>query len=124
MKIKLFLREIRVVPVIVEAESVEKAQELIREGDGEYLNDQSYPSALSVDDLLDNIFEDDAEIIPEKKLEDFKRGDAVTATPHNGDFEHEFMGTVTGFRIGTVQVTDMEGDTFDCYPFQLEKGWI
>jgi hypothetical protein len=117
MKIKLFLREIRVVPVVIEADSVEQAQELIREGDGEYLNDQSYPSSLSVDDLLDNIFEEDAEIINEIT---YNAGDPVTVK----SFGTEFTGTVIGYRDNLIDVRDFEGCVHTCMPNWIEKGWI
>ena len=53
----LHLREIRVVPVIIEAESLEEAKNLIFEGCGEYVTDKSYHSCLSFSDFSDNLFE-------------------------------------------------------------------
>lgn len=53
----LHLREIRVVPVEIQANSLEEAKELLREGEGDFQNDRNYPSNLSVDDILDNVFE-------------------------------------------------------------------
>ena len=58
----LHLREIRVVPVKVMATSLEEAEGMVREGDGEYLNDESYPSDLSADEYFDSIFEREAEV--------------------------------------------------------------
>lgn len=54
-----------------------------------------------------------------------KSGDTVIATPHEDDFSHEFEGTVTGTRKDTdgrilYAVVDGEGDTFECYDFQLK----
>lgn len=57
MKYKAFLREIRVVPVIIEADSVEQAEEKIREGDGEYLDAEAVGSELDASEHLPNLFE-------------------------------------------------------------------
>lgn len=62
----LHLREVRVVPVLIEAENLEEAKEILREGGGDYQNESSYPSDLSFIDLsnneLENGFEDGKEI--------------------------------------------------------------
>lgn len=62
LEITLYLRELRVVPVKIMAASVADAEAAILEGDGEYDNAAAYPSALAVSDILDNLFEQDAEI--------------------------------------------------------------
>ena len=53
----VYLREIRVVPVLIEAETIEEAEKFVLEGDGEYRNDESRPSDLSTSDYLENLFE-------------------------------------------------------------------
>lgn len=52
-KFRLYVREIRVVPVEIEAKSLEDAQEKVREGDGDYLNEQATHSDLSTEDYFD-----------------------------------------------------------------------
>lgn len=47
-------------------------------------------------------------------------GDEVRATPKNNDFAFEFVGHVTGFRNQHIQVTDQEGNCFECDSDQLE----
>lgn len=54
----LHQREIRVVPVTIQAESLEEAKEIAMEGGGDYSNDASTPSDLSFTDLCDNLFEE------------------------------------------------------------------
>jgi hypothetical protein len=62
LEITLYLREIRVVPVKVVAASVEEAEEMAREGDGEYLNDKAYHSDLSAGEYFETLFERDADV--------------------------------------------------------------
>ena len=62
-KYTVFLREIRVVPVIIEAESPEEAERLVKEGDGEYQNEKAYHSDLAADDYFDNSFEEPTKIM-------------------------------------------------------------
>ena len=50
----------------------------------------------------------------------FSIGSAVDATPKNGDFSHEFRGTVIGYKGEYIQVQDQDGDVFDCELYQLE----
>ena len=51
----------------------------------------------------------------------FRLGDTVNAEPKDGDFSHEFTGTVVGKHIvtGLIQVRDQDDDVFDCEPCQL-----
>jgi hypothetical protein len=62
-KYTVYLREIRVVPVVIEAESIEQAEELVKEGDGEYQNKKAYHSDLAADDYFDNSFEKPTKIM-------------------------------------------------------------
>jgi 5-methylthioribose kinase len=62
-KFKFFLREIKVVPVIVEAATLDEAEKMVRDGDGEYLDKDMDYSDLCADDYFDNIFEKDAEVL-------------------------------------------------------------
>ena len=64
-KFKMFLREIRVVPVIIEAETKEEAEAAVKQGDGEYLNEESSHSDLNADEYFDSIFEKEAEELTE-----------------------------------------------------------
>lgn len=59
-KITLFLREIRVVPVIVEAASVEDAEAIVREGDGDYQNEKAVHSDLDAGEYFDVFGENEA----------------------------------------------------------------
>lgn len=52
-------------------------------------------------------------------LNDFIVGDIVVVEPLQDDLFHEFSGHVTGFRDDFVQVTDGDGDTWDCLPEQV-----
>jgi hypothetical protein len=61
-KYTVYLREIRVVPVIIQAESVEQAEKLVLEGDGDYQNDKTTHSDLAADEWLDSMFEQKTEI--------------------------------------------------------------
>ena len=61
-KYTVYLREIRVVPVIVEAETPEEAESLVRQGDGDYQNEKSFYSDLSADEYFENLFEKKTEI--------------------------------------------------------------
>jgi hypothetical protein len=56
-------------------------------------------------------------------MSDFKVGGFVLVTPDKDDLaQHEFQGTVKGFRCGElITVEDQEGNCFDCYPDQLES---
>ena len=49
----------------------------------------------------------------------FPVGTTVNAKPYEGDFANSFTGTVTGYRNGLIQVTDQDGDVFECELFQL-----
>lgn len=62
-KYTVYLREIRVVPVIIEAESIEQAEELVKQGDGEYQNEKAYHSDLVADDYFNNSFEEPTKIM-------------------------------------------------------------
>ena len=62
-RFRLYVREIRVVPVEIEANSLEDAQEKWREGDGEYLIAQSRHSCLSTEDYFDIFGEREGEEI-------------------------------------------------------------
>lgn len=53
----LHLREIRVVPVEIQANSLQEAKELLMEGGGDYKNEGNYPSDLNLDEVLSNVFE-------------------------------------------------------------------
>ena len=44
------------------------------------------------------------------------------AEPVEGDLHnHEFVGTIVGFREEYAQVEDMDGNVFDIEPCRLEK---
>jgi hypothetical protein len=49
------------------------------------------------------------------KLEDIQMFDSVIVNDPEA-FDHEWTGTVTGFRHGMVQVTDSEDDTWEVDP--------
>jgi hypothetical protein len=55
--------------------------------------------------------------------EDFDVDDRVQVPePAGGDLHnHEFVGTIVGFREDYAQVEDMDGNVFDIEPFRLEK---
>lgn len=57
----VYLREIRVVPVIIQAESAEQAEKLVLEGDGDYQNDKTTHSDLAASEHFDNMFERETE---------------------------------------------------------------
>lgn len=59
---KLFLREIKVMPVIIEADSVEQAESKVKEGGGWYLNDESTHSDLDASEYFESLFEKPAVI--------------------------------------------------------------
>ena len=61
-KYTVYLREIRVVPVIIEAESAAEAEEFVKQGDGEYQNEKAYYSDLSASDYFENDFERETEL--------------------------------------------------------------
>jgi hypothetical protein len=56
-KYTVYLREIKVVPVIVEAESVEQAEELARQGEGDFQNEKSFHSDLCAENYFDSMLE-------------------------------------------------------------------
>jgi hypothetical protein len=62
-KYTVYLREIRVVPVIIEANSVEEAETLVKEGDGEYQNEKSFHSDLVPNDYFNSNFEEPTKIM-------------------------------------------------------------
>lgn len=62
-KYTVYLREIRVVPVVIEANSAAEAEELVKEGGGEYQNEKSYHSDLSPDDYFNHSFEEPTKIM-------------------------------------------------------------
>jgi len=49
----------------------------------------------------------------------FPVGISVIATPKDGDFAHEFTGTVISHNKGFIQVIDGEENVYDCEPDQL-----
>lgn len=49
----------------------------------------------------------------------FQIGDSVVAKPLPEDCFHEFSGWVSGFRADFVQVTDQDGDVWECLPEQV-----
>lgn len=64
LKVTLYLREIRVVPVEITAATVEDAEKLVLQGDGDYKNRKAWHSDLSASDYFE-LFERAAEIAPE-----------------------------------------------------------
>lgn len=70
-KYTLHLREIRVTPVEIEANSLKEAKELVLEGEGEGSFERAYSSDLNFDELSGNLFEtgfENGKEIPWKKL--------------------------------------------------------
>lgn len=61
-KYTVYLREIRVVPVIIEADSAAEAEERVKHGDGEYQNGKAYHSDLCADEYFGSMFERETEI--------------------------------------------------------------
>ncbi len=53
----LHVREIRVFPTTIQANSLEEAKELVLAGEGDYSEDRQYCSGISSLDVLDNQFE-------------------------------------------------------------------
>lgn len=62
-KFRLYVREIQVVPVEIEAKSLVDAQEKVREGDGKYLNAHTIPSDLDASECFDIFGEREGEEI-------------------------------------------------------------
>lgn len=60
--VTVYLREIRVVPVLIEAASIDEAEEMVRAGEGDYQNDKATHSDLSTDEYF-HLFERDSEIV-------------------------------------------------------------
>lgn len=50
----------------------------------------------------------------------FPIGSSVIATPKDGDFEHEFTGTVISHNKGFIQVIDGDENVYDCDEDQLK----
>ncbi len=63
-KFRVFLREIRVVPVEIEAANEADAKSLVMEGDGDYKNADSIHSDLDASEYFDLFSEKAPEIIP------------------------------------------------------------
>ena len=63
----------------------------------------------------------DLQALAEAYGDSFPVGTRVMATPKNWDFEHQFEGTVIGFRNGLIQVVDQNEDVFECDRDQLER---
>jgi len=67
----LHVREIRVFPTTIQANSLEEAKELVLAGEGDYDENRQYCSDISALDVLDNQFEtgfEEGKEIPFKTL--------------------------------------------------------